>query len=268
MIKTRLKIFIFFLFFITPIANWGNNLFFIQEKVLAKDIVSMKVKEFNQYVGVVFLEKSGKNFSLKFQTYLEKELLTEIEIEKFQTPTNINFDFSIDANTLYLVYQNPNNQILYQRLESIYSKPLVSRKDIISQEDGMVYSAPSLYRMGKKIYIFFHKESDKNKLDIQLRIAENGSDFTQPLNFTENLGYAIYPKLVVLRDRLGVFFQAREQDTQGKIYFDIFYHQINLEGTRVLEKHKLTQNMGDNYSVQGFFMDNKYFLTWENRLNS
>ena len=143
-LRTGVKIFLIAFLLILPFLGWGKNLYFIQEKNLAKDVVSMKVRDFNRYVGLVFLQKSGKNFVLKLQTYLEDQLLTEIELERFPSGDNIHFDFAVDANTLYLVYQNAFNKIIYQKVESIYSKPITVRKDILSQEDGRVYSVPAL----------------------------------------------------------------------------------------------------------------------------
>lgn len=258
-----------FLFFclITSGIFAQNKLYFINPEKIDGNVISFKTKNHFNYIGLVYLKKNAAHYSLRARTYLEKNPIQDFELTSFKVKENINFDFVIDNSSLYLIYQTPENRIIYQKIDGIYSKPIFNPKKDLSHSQK-VYSIPSIYKFRNFIYILYHKESEKNKMDIEICSSSDGVNFSAPLNLTESLGYAVFPKLFLLPDRLGIVFQGRPLVTQGKITFEIFYYQLTLQADQILVQQQLTQNIGDNFSVSGVVAENKIFVSWENRLNN
>ena len=265
-----MKKIILFLFLLLPSLVFSQKeLNFIRHKEIENGVLSFKVKNYNNYIGVLYLKEKKKNtFVLTLKTFFKEKEIQDIEITTFKSKENLNFDFYIDNANAYLVYQTPDNTIFYEKIDSIYSKPFFAYKKELNQDQSQVYSLPSIYKFGSKIYVFYHKESVKNKLDILLQVSENGTDFNHPLNFTESLGYAVYPKLFVFNSQLGIIFQGRSGEISGKIYFELYLAKIDSLGTRIIDINKLTENIGDNFAADLSLTDGRILMSWENRLNN
>jgi serine phosphatase RsbU (regulator of sigma subunit) len=259
--------FLIFLIISPALLCAQDKIYFIGEERISTEIQSFRVKNHYNYIGMAYLQKRGRNFSLRFKTFLGEKPLTDFEVDRFSTRENVRFDFLIDENSLFIVYQSPQNRIIYRKIDSIYENPIPVRKQELSKQENKVYSIPSIYNYGKNIYILYHKESSENKMDLILQVGREGKEFTQPLNFTQDLGYAIYPEMFLLFDKIGIVFQGRPREAEGKIYFDIYSYELDLSG-KILSKKRLTRDIGDNYQVDGIPEETKLLLTWENRLNN
>ncbi|PKL12871.1 MAG: hypothetical protein CVV50_04010, partial [Spirochaetae bacterium HGW-Spirochaetae-6] len=268
MIKTIVRILIILILFPLLLAA-QKRIYFVGAEPLDDNVQTLKARNFHNYTSLVYLKKQGRQFVLKLKTFLGKKGLTQLDLAQFNTSENINYDFVMDHTNLYVVYQTPENRIYYQKYENIYVRPLPGPRQEINRDQLKVYSLPSIYKFGKSLYILYHRESDRNKIDIVMQVSTDERVFSEPFNFTENLGYSIYPQLYLLNsNRLAMVFQARPKDTAGKIYFEIYYYHINIEGNKILLEKTLTNDIGDNFKVQGKVFGDQVLLAWENRLNN
>gem|GEM_PF-665286 len=257
------------LFFIFGILNslCVYSIGFLPYKYIAKDVYDFKIKNYNNYIGLLSLEKDKNKYYLKLRIFLEDNLINTVSIADFNTSNNINFDLYIDNNNADIVYQGPDNKIKYIKIGSVYKAPLKIFEKDITPNDNLVYSKPVLYKFGTRYYLFYHKESKKNKMDIVLYIFDNSMNVITNRNLTDNFSYAIYPTAFLLDAKnIGLFLEAREETAQN-LYFNIFYYKIDIDGN-ILLTEKLTDNIGDNYVINGIINDSKIYLVWENRLNN
>ena len=256
----------YIIFFIISIRVFGQ-IGFLQSKNIGNYVYDFKVRTHNNYIGILFLEKERNLYSLKLMVLLGNTVINSLSVASFNSPNNINFDFCIDNNNADIVLQGPDNKIKYFKFSSIYKAPIKTFEKDITPRDTFVYSKPVIYRFGNRYYIFYHKESSKNKIDIVLYIFDNGLNFVREINLTENFSYSIYPTAFLIDPKtIGVFLEAREEGAQN-LYFNIFYYQLDLDGN-VVVKNKLTDNIGDNYVINGVVKDSKLYLVWENRLST